>query len=83
MSTSNLSETFHNIWLQQSGNKRTCFFGATFDNYVQTLRQFSLYYAFLQGGVHGTSPEKNELHLHKLVSLRTQSKLVLQLPSTS
>jgi hypothetical protein len=47
MLTCNLSKTIHNIWFQQFGNMGTCLFAATFDDYMQAFRQFSLYYAFL------------------------------------
>ncbi len=75
MSTSNLSETFHNIWLQQFGNKGICFFVATSNGYVRTLGQSSLYHAFLQGGVFGIGPKKNEFHLRK----SNQSKDLVQI----
>ncbi len=61
----NLFKIIRNNWLQQSGERGTCLFVATSNDYVQTFRQFSLYYAFLQGGVFGTGPDKNELHLCK------------------
>jgi hypothetical protein len=61
MLTCNLSETIHNIWMQQSGNGGICLFNATFDNYVRTFRWSSMYHAFLQGGAFGTNPD--ELHL--------------------
>jgi len=35
------------------------------DNYVQAFKQFSLYYAFLQGGASRTNLDKNELCLRK------------------
>ncbi len=62
----NLFETIHNIWLQQFNNSGTCFFIATFHNYVQTFKQSSLYYAFLQGGAFGTGLGKNELCLRRV-----------------
>jgi hypothetical protein len=34
MSTCNLFETVHNIWLQKSWKRGTCFFAATFDDYM-------------------------------------------------
>jgi hypothetical protein len=40
-----------------------CLLVATSNNYMQAFRWSSLYYAFLQGGAYGTSPNKNELHL--------------------
>ncbi len=63
MLTYNLYETIHNIWLKQYGNKGTCLFAATPDDYVQAFKQSSLYYAFLQGGAFGVGLDKNELHL--------------------
>jgi len=65
MSTCNLFETMHNIWLQQFGNRGTCLFTVTSDNYVRAFKQCSLYYAFLQGGASRIGPDKNELHLHR------------------
>jgi hypothetical protein len=65
MPTCNLFETIHNIWLQKSSNKGTCFFATMFNNYVKAFRQFPLYYAFLQGGASGTNLDKNELCLCK------------------
>jgi hypothetical protein len=66
MATCNLFETIYNIWLQKSSNMGTCFFTTTFDNYVGTFKQSSLYYAFLQGGAFVIDPNKNELHLCKV-----------------
>jgi hypothetical protein len=65
MSTCNLSEIVHNIWLRQSWKRGTCFFAATFNDYMQTFKQSSLYYAFLQGGASKTGLDKNELQLHR------------------
>jgi hypothetical protein len=65
MSTCNLFEIVHNIWLQQFGNKGTCLFVATFDDYVWAFNQCSLYYAFLQGGASRIGPDKNELCLRR------------------
>jgi hypothetical protein len=65
MPTCNLSKTIHNIWLQQFGNMGTCLFATTSDDYVQTFKQSSLYYAFLQQGAFGTNLDKNELCLHR------------------
>jgi hypothetical protein len=47
MLTCNLSKIVHNIWLQQSGNKGTCIFFATSNDYMQVFKQFSLYYVLL------------------------------------
>ncbi len=65
MLTCNLSEIVHNIWLQQFWMKGTCFFFATFDDYMQTFKQSPLYYAFLQGGAFDIGLDKNETQLHK------------------
>jgi hypothetical protein len=61
----NLFKIVHNIWFQQAGNKGTCLFVATFDDYVQTFKLSSLYYAFLQGGASRTNLDKNELCLYR------------------
>jgi hypothetical protein len=65
MLTCNLFEIVHNIWLQQSYNRGTCLFIAMSDDYLQTFKKSSLYYAFLQGGAFGTNLNKNELCLHR------------------
>jgi hypothetical protein len=65
MPTYNLFETIHNIWFQKFGNMGTCLFTITSNDYVQAFKQSLLYYAFLQGSAFGTSPDKNELHLHR------------------
>jgi hypothetical protein len=65
MQTCSLFKIVHNIWFQQSGNKGTCFFVATSNDYVQTFRQSSLYYVFLQGCASRIELKKNELHLRK------------------
>jgi hypothetical protein len=66
MQTCNLFEIVHNIWFQQSRNMATCFFVATSNDYVQTFRQSSLYYAFLQGCASRIKLNKDELHLRKI-----------------
>jgi len=65
MLTCNLFETVHNIWLQQFGHRGTYLFTATFNDYVQTFKQSSLYYTFLEGGASGIGLDKNELRLHR------------------
>ncbi len=37
-----------------------------FDDYMQTFKYFSLYYALLQGDVSATGLNNNELRLHKV-----------------
>jgi hypothetical protein len=63
MLTCNLFETIRNIWFQQSKKKGTCLFATMFYDYMQTFRQSSLYYAFLQGGAFQIGSNKNELRL--------------------
>jgi hypothetical protein len=77
MSTCNLSEIVHNIWWQQFGNRGTCLFATTFDDYMQAFRQSSLYYAFLQGGAFGTGPNKNELRLCMVSQYGDPTKIIV------
>jgi hypothetical protein len=65
MSACNLSKIIRNIWLQQYRKKGICLFVAMSYDYMQTFRQSSLYYAFLQGGASKIGSNKNELRLHK------------------
>ncbi len=76
MLTCKLFETYHNIWLQQFGNMGTCFFVATSNDQVQTFMQSSFYYAFLQGGTFGISPNKNELCLCRASQFRDSIQII-------
>jgi len=42
MSTYNMYEIFHNIWLQQFEKNVGCFFVATSDDYLKAFRQSAL-----------------------------------------
>src|SRR6202048_502896 len=59
----NLSETVHNKWLQQSGNRGSDLYVATVDDYVRAFMQCTNYYAYLKGDRSGTGPGKDELRL--------------------
>jgi hypothetical protein len=53
----------HNIWLQQLGKKSACLYNATFDDYVQTFKHSSLYWAYLNVGLSRKCQDRNGLHL--------------------
>jgi hypothetical protein len=61
----NLSETMHNVWLQQFRKRKACLYVVTLDDYVQAFKQSTLYYHFMQGGRLGQGLDKSELLLHK------------------
>ena len=65
MPSCNLSETVHNRWLQQSGNRRNDLYDATVDDFVRAFMQCTNYYQFLKGGRSGTGPLKQELRLRQ------------------
>ena len=61
--TCNLSETFHNKWLQASGGKMTDVYHATVDDFTRAALQSLFYFNYLRGGPTGTGPSKSELQL--------------------
>ena len=63
MSTSNLSETMHNKWLQASGNWMVDLYSATVDDYNKAALQSTGYYLFLKGGQSGTGLSASILKL--------------------
>jgi hypothetical protein len=63
MSSCNLSETAHNKWLQQSGNRDNDLFVATCDDKMQAVMQMTNYMAYLKGKESGTGPSKQVLKL--------------------
>lgn len=63
MPSCNLSETIHNKWLQQSGNRGSDLYVATVDDYVRAFQQSTNYHAYLKGDQSGTGPHKDELKL--------------------
>jgi hypothetical protein len=63
MPSCNLSETAHNKWLQQSGNRSNNLFPATCDDKVRAVMQMTNYRAYLKGKASGAGPSKQELKL--------------------
>jgi hypothetical protein len=63
MPSSNLVETVHNKWLQQSSNRGTHLYVASVDDYVRALMQAVRYTQYLKGKHAGTSLGKEELLL--------------------
>ena len=63
MPSCNLSETVHNKWLQQSGNRGSDLYVATVDDFVRAFMQCTNYYAYLKGERSGTGLGKEELRL--------------------
>jgi hypothetical protein len=63
MSTYNMSETIHNIWLHQFKKLVKCFFVATFDDYVKAFRQCASYKVYLNGQRCGEGLGRDELKL--------------------
>jgi hypothetical protein len=63
MPSYNLSETTHNKWLQQSGNRGNDLFAATCDDRIRAVIQMINYRAYLKGKASGTGPTKQELKL--------------------
>jgi hypothetical protein len=61
MPSCNLSETAHNKWLQQSGNRGNDLFAATCDDKIRAVMQMINYRAYLKGKASGTGPSKQEL----------------------
>jgi hypothetical protein len=63
MPSCNLSETAHNKWLQQSGNRGNDLFAATCYDKIRAVMQMTNYRAYLKGKASGTGPSKQELKL--------------------
>jgi hypothetical protein len=63
MPSCNLSETVHNKWLQQSGNRGNDLFAATCDDKIRVVMQMTNYRAYLKGKLSGTGPLRQELKL--------------------
>jgi hypothetical protein len=59
----NLSETVHNKWLQQSGNRGDDLFAATCDDCIRAFQQMTNYRAFLKGKTTRSGPSMEELKL--------------------
>jgi hypothetical protein len=64
MPSCNLSETAHNKWLQQSGNRGNNLFAATCDDKIRAVMQMTNYRAYLKGKSSGTGPSRQELKLN-------------------
>jgi hypothetical protein len=58
MPNCNLAESFHNKWLQASGNKGGDFYVTTVDDYIRAFLQVVTYHQFLKGGAGGDGPSK-------------------------
>jgi hypothetical protein len=63
MPSCNLSETVHNKWLQQSGNRGNDLFAATCDDKIRAVMQMTNYKTYLKGKLSGTDPSRQELKL--------------------
>jgi hypothetical protein len=63
MPSCNLSETIHNMWLQQSSNHGNDLFAATCDDKIRVVMQLTNYNAYLKGKSSGTGPSRQELKL--------------------
>jgi len=77
MLTCNLFKTVHNIWLQQSNNRGACLLATTFDNYMQTFKQSSLYFIFYKEVHLGLIRTKMNYTCLGPISLGTHAKLLL------
>ena len=65
MPSCNLSETIHNHWLQQSGNRGNDLYDAIVDDFVRAFMQCTNYYQILKGGRPKTGPSKQEFRLRQ------------------
>jgi hypothetical protein len=63
MSTCNLFQTVHNIWLQKFGKNVKCLFVVTFDDYVRAFIQNASYRVYLNGGRCKEGLARDELRL--------------------
>jgi len=63
MPTCNLTETTHNILLQQLGNHDICLYTMAFNNYVWALKQSTLYRQYSWRGPSGHGLDRNEFLL--------------------
>ncbi len=75
MSTYNLLEIVHNIWLQQFGKNVKCLFVVTSNDYVKVFRQSAFYKVYLNGGRCGEGPGKNELKLWQTSQFGDRSQM--------
>ena len=76
MPSCNLSETVHNRWLQQSGNRGNDLYDAIVDNFVRAFMQCTNNYQFLKDGRFGTGPSRQELRLRQAQQSGRLDKLV-------
>ena len=63
MSSYILAESAHNKWLQASDNKGGDLYVATMNDYIRVFLQVVAYYQFVNGGIGGDGPNKEELKL--------------------
>ena len=75
MPTCNLTETVHNKWLQQFGNKMTCLYEATVDDLICVFMQIANYISWLRGGSIGKGLDFASLKL-KVVAMCRDPKLL-------
>lgn len=59
--TYNLLKIFQNIWLQQSGKRGAYLYVMMLNDYMQTFKQFALFYVFLHGGRFRIGMDMDEL----------------------
>jgi len=61
MLTYNLLKMIHNIWLQRSKKRGAYLYVMMLNDYMQTFKQFALFYVFLHGGHFRIGMDMDEL----------------------
>jgi hypothetical protein len=69
MPSYNLSETAHNKWLQQSGNRGNDLFATTCDDKIRAVMQMTNYSAYLRAARRSGDPKKIEEALSQLLGV--------------
>ncbi len=79
MPSYNLVKIMHNIRLQQLGNRDTCLYTLTVNDYVWAFKQPTLYGKYLWGGPIGHELDRNELLLRRAQWSSDFARLVVAL----
>jgi hypothetical protein len=79
MPSCNLTETIHNKWKQQSGNRGDDLYVATVDDFIRAFMQATNYRAYLKGRATGMGPSKSELRLRAARRSRDPAKIATAL----
>ncbi len=77
MSTCNLFEIVHSLWIHQFKKSVGCLFIATSDDYVRAFRQSASYRVYLNGGRCGKGLGRDELRLQRANQFGDPSQMAI------